>query len=421
MNPLYLIFACLLSIFYVWTLYNIPIIAVGVRHLRRADRRRRKTPEPDEEKLPTFTILVPAKNEEKVIGRLLRALANMDYPEQKKEIIIISDESTDKTVEICRKYVEKYPNQMRLFLKSTSTRKASALNYGLKYAKGEIVATFDADNVPERDALKRAAEYFEDSSTAAVQGRICSINADQNRLTKFVSCEETVRYEAYLQGKDRLNLFVDLAGTCQFVRRSILESVGGWDEDSLCEDMEMSFRLTEKDCNIRYASEIRSWQENPANLAHLIRQRTRWYRGSMEVGLKYGRLVKKLNRKRFDAELYIMGPYVVALCLVSYLMALYSLVVPIPSGVVFSVMAQVASLFTFVTLFIVGVALIHVTKPLRIGNLLWLPFIYAYWSVQTFMASVALVQILLKRPRRWTKTKRTGIVTDGALKSSCDL
>jgi len=421
MNPLYLIFACLLSIFYVWTLYNIPIIAVGVRHLRRADRSRRKTPEPDEEKLPTFTILVPAKNEEKVIGRLLRALANMDYPEQKKEIIIISDESTDKTVEICRKYVEKYPNQMRLFLKSTSTRKASALNYGLKYAKGEIVATFDADNVPERDALKRAAEYFEDSSTAAVQGRICSINADQNMLTKFISCEEAVRYEAYMRGKDGLKLFVDLAGTCQFIRRSVLEMIGGWDEESLCEDMEMSFRLTEKDCNIRYASEIRSWQENPANLAHLIRQRTRWYRGSMEVGLKYGRLVKKLNRKRFDAELYIMGPYVVALCLVSYLMALYSLVVPIPSGVVFSVMAQVASLFTFVTLFIVGVALIHVTKPLRIGNLLWLPFIYAYWSVQTFMASVALVQILLKRPRRWTKTKRTGIVTDGALKSSCDL
>jgi cellulose synthase/poly-beta-1,6-N-acetylglucosamine synthase-like glycosyltransferase len=421
MNPLYLIFACLLSIFYVWTLYNIPIIAVGVRHLRRADRSRRKTPEPDEEKLPTFTILVPAKNEEKVIGRLLRALANMDYPEQKKEIIIISDESTDKTVEICRKYVEKYPNQMRLFLKSTSTRKASALNYGLKYAKGEIVATFDADNVPERDALKRAAEYFEDSSTAAVQGRICSINADQNMLTKFISCEEAVRYEVYMRGKDGLKLFVDLAGTCQFVRRSVLERVGGWDEESLCEDMEMSFRLTEKDCNIRYASEIRSWQENPANLAHLIRQRTRWYRGSMEVGLKYGRLVKKLNRKRFDAELYIMGPYVVALCLVSYLMALYSLVVPIPSGVVFSVMAQVASLFTFVTLFIVGVALIHVTKPLRLGNLLWLPFIYAYWSIQTFMASVALVQILLKRPRSWTKTKRTGIVTNATLKSSCDV
>jgi len=84
-------------------------------------------------------------------------------------------------------------------------------------------------------------------------------------------------------------------------------------------------------------------------------------------------------------------------------------------------MAQVASLFTFVTLLIIGVALVQVTKPLRLGNLLWLPFIYAYWSIQTFMAAVALIQILLKRPRNWTKTKRTGIVTDGALKSSCDL
>jgi len=415
LNPLHLIFACLLSIFYIWTLYNIPIIAVGVRLLRRANKRGRKTPRPNEERLPTVTVLVPVKNEEKVVGRLLRALVDMDYPEQKKEIIVIDDESTDKTVEICRKYVEKYPGQMKLVLKPKSNRKASALNYGLKHAKGEIVATFDADNVPEPDALMRAAEYFEDPSTVAVQGRICSINADQNKLTKFISYEEAVRYEAYLRGKDRLNLFVDLAGTCQFIRRTVLERVGGWDEESLCEDMEMSFRLTEKGCNIRYASEIRSWQENPTNLTQLIRQRTRWYRGSMEVGLKYGRLLKKLSRKRFDAELTITGPYVVALCLASYLMALYSLVVPFPSDVVFTVMAQVASLFTFVTLLIVGVALVHVTKPRKMGNILWLPFIYAYWSVQTFMASLALIQIVLRRPRRWTKTERTGVVTNKKL------
>lgn len=412
-------FAFLLSVFYVWTLYNIPVMAVGVRHLRRANKRRR-TPKPDEERLPTVSILVPVKNEEKVVGRLLRVLVDMDYPEQKKEIIVIDDDSKDKTVEICRGYVERYPNLIRLVLKPTSNRKASALNYGLRYAKGEIVATFDADNVPEPDALIRAAEYFEDPSTAAVQGRICSINADQNRLTKFISYEEAVRYEVYMRGKDSLGLFVDLAGTCQFIRRSVLETVGGWDEESLCEDMEMSFRLTENDCNIRYASEIRSWQENPANVTQLIRQRTRWYRGSMEVGLRYGRLVKKLNRKRVDAELTIMGPYVVALCLASYLMALYSLVVPIPSDVVFTVMAQVASLFTFVTLLIAGLALIHVTKPLKVGNIMWLPFIYAYWSVQTFMASLALVQIVLRRPRRWTKTKRTGVVTNSTLKSSCD-
>mgnify|MGYP001381084878 CR=1 FL=1 len=412
-------FAFLLSVFYVWTLYNIPVMAVGVRHLRRANKRRR-TPKPDEERLPTVSILVPVKNEEKVVGRLLRVLVDMDYPEQKKEIIVIDDDSTDKTVEICRRYVERYPNLIRLVLKPTSNRKASALNYGLRYAKGEIVATFDADNVPEPDALMRAAEYFEDPSTAAVQGRICSINADQNRLTKFISYEEAVRYEVYMRGKDSLGLFVDLAGTCQFIRRSVLERVGGWDEESLCEDMEMSFRLTENDCNIRYASEIRSWQENPANVTQLIRQRTRWYRGSMEVGLRYGRLVKKLNRKRVDAELTIMGPYVVALCLASYLMALYSLVVPIPSDVVFTVMAQVASLFTFVTLLIAGLALIQVTKPLKVGNIMWLPFIYAYWSVQTFMASLALVQIVLRRPRRWTKTERTGVVTNSTLKSSCD-
>jgi cellulose synthase/poly-beta-1,6-N-acetylglucosamine synthase-like glycosyltransferase len=396
-------------------------MAVGLKCLRREHKSRRRTPKLDEERLPTVSILVPVKNEEKVVGRLLRVLVEMDYPEQSKEIIVIDDDSTDRTVEICKRYAERYPNLIRLVLKPTSNRKASALNYGLKYAKGEIVATFDADNVPEPDALMRAAEYFDDPSTAAVQGRVCSINADQNMLTKLISYEQAVRYEVYMRGKDRLKLFVDVAGTCQFIRRSVLETIGGWDEESLCEDMEMSFRLTEKDYNIKYASEIRSWQEDPANATQLIRQRTRWYRGSMEVGLKYGRLLRKLNRKRLDAELMIMGPYIVALCLVSYFMALYSLVAPIPSNVVFTVMAQVSSLFTFGTLLIVGVALIHITKPRKVSNLLWLPFIYAYWSVQTFVAFLALTQIFLKRPKKWRKTERTGVVTNSMLKSSSDL
>jgi cellulose synthase/poly-beta-1,6-N-acetylglucosamine synthase-like glycosyltransferase len=181
-----LIFAFLLSIFYVWTLYNIPIMAVGVRHLRRADGRRKK-PELDEEKLPSFSILVPAKNEEKVIGRLLSALVKLDYPEEKKEVIVVSDESTDKTVEICRKYVERYPNQMKLVLKSNSTRKASALNYGLKHATGEIVATFDADNAPEPDALKRAAEYFQDSCMYAMHGWYRSTVVPSSFTLVFVS------------------------------------------------------------------------------------------------------------------------------------------------------------------------------------------------------------------------------------------
>ncbi len=175
-------------------------MVAGLRHLRRLSQKKRTVPSKSEGKLPKVSILVPVKNEEKVVGRLLRTLLNLDYPPEKREIIIVDDGSTDKTVEICGEYA-RCSNQIRLLHRSTSDGKPSALNYGLRHAKGEIVATFDADNVPESDVLLKAVKFFEDPSTAAVQGTICSINADENRLTKFISYEEAVRYEAYMRGR----------------------------------------------------------------------------------------------------------------------------------------------------------------------------------------------------------------------------
>jgi cellulose synthase/poly-beta-1,6-N-acetylglucosamine synthase-like glycosyltransferase len=362
--------------------------------------------------LPTVSIIVPVKNEERVVGRLLSALLNLDYPPEKREIIIVDDGSVDGTVGICTKYVRQHPGQIRLLHKPVSSGKPAALNYALKHAKGEIVATFDADNVPGSDVLLEAVRYFEDPSVAGVQGTVCAINADENMLTKFISYEEAVRFEAYIRGKDVLRLFVNLAGTCQFIRRDALEEVGGWNEESLTEDMEVSVRLMEKGYNIRYAPEARSWQEHPAKLRQLIGQRIRWCRGNMEIALRYGKLVTRLDRRSVDAEFTLAGPYMLTFCLLGYLMALCTLLVPVKPDPLFTTLTQVTSFLTAIPLFFIGLALVYTTKPRRVSNLLWLPFIYAYWSLETFIASYALVQILLKRSRRWTQTVKTGAITN---------
>ena len=416
MNLIYAIFTCILSFLYIFTLYNVPILAAGVKHLLRSNRNKRKTPRLGEEKLPAISVVVPVKNEERVVGRLLKALLRLDYPQQKKEIIIVEDGSVDKTVEICKEYVKQHSNHIKLLHKSVSNGKAAALNYAIRHAKGEIIAMFDADNVPEPDILQKVVKYFEDQSVAAVQGITRSINADENMLTKFVSYEEAVQFEVLLRGKDVLNLFVHLTGSCQFIRRNVFEDVGGWDEESLSEDTEMSVRLMEKGYNIRYAPDVQSWQENPANLAQLIKQRTRWFRGCMEVALRYGKLITKFDRRSIDAEVTLAGPYMLALCLIGYFIAIYALLIPIQPDPIFTIMAQLISLLTAISLSITGIALIYVAKPRKMANLLCLPFIYVYWSVQAFMASYALIQIILKRPRKWTKTVRTGAATN-ALKS----
>jgi len=352
------------------------------------------------------------KDEERVVGRLLKTLLKLEYPSHKKEIIIVEDGSVDKTARICRKYTKQHPECIKFIHQSKSNGKPSALNCALEHARGEIVAIFDADNVPEPDILLRTAEYFENPSIAAVQGTPCSINADENMLTKFISYEEAVRFQAYFQGKDSLSLFVPLTGSCQFIRRDVLKEIGGWNEESLSEDMEMAAKLTQKGYNVKYAPDVRSWQEEPANLTQLIKQRTRWFRGTMEVALRYGKLITNPNRKNIDAEITLLGPYMIAPYFIGYLMALYTFFIPIQPDPIFTAMTRVTLLFTTATLLIVGTALIYATKPRKMRNLLWLPFIYAYWSLQTFIALYAMIQIFLKRPRKWKKTIKTGAVTN---------
>jgi len=390
----------------------VPVTLAGVRRLLQDSRKKRKVSSLSSEKLPTVSILVPVKNEEKVVGRLLKALLNLDYPSQKAEIILIDDGSTDKTIEICKGYVAKRPDRIRLLHRSISDGKPSALNYGLKYAHGEIVATFDADNVPESDTLLKAVEFFEDSSVDAVQGTICSINADENMLTKFLSYEAAVRFKAYMQGKDVLKLFVHLAGTCQFIRRNVLMKIGGWSKESLSEDMEISARLTKNNCTIRYAPDIRSWEENPSTLSQLLNQRLRWYRGCLDAALKYGKLVKTPTLRAIDAEITLVAPTMLTVSFLGFLMGLCISFFPVTYDPVLMFLAQTTMILTFITLLTAGLALIYVTKPRRIANLLWLPFIYVYWTLQTFVASYALMQIVFRRPRKWKKTKRTGVVTN---------
>jgi cellulose synthase/poly-beta-1,6-N-acetylglucosamine synthase-like glycosyltransferase len=413
-NPLYLIFTFILSIIYIWTLYNVPVTLAGVRRLLKDSRKERKVASPGSPELPTVSVLVPVKNEEKVVGRLLKALLKLDYPSQKMEIIIVDDGSTDKTVEMCKEYVEKYSDRIKLLQRSRSDGKPSALNYGLIHARGRIVATFDADNVPEPDTLLKAVEFFEDPSVDAVQGTICSINADENMLTKFLSYEAAVRFKAYMQGKDVLKLFVHLAGTCQFIRRGVLTRIGGWSKQSLSEDMEISARLTKNNYSIKYAPDIRSWEENPSTLGQLMNQRLRWYRGCLDAALKYGTLARRPTWRSIDAEITLVAPCMLTVSFLGFLMGLCMSFLPVTHDPLLMVLAPATMLLTLVTLLSAGLALIYVTKPRRVANLLWLPFIYAYWTLQTFVASYALLQIVFRRPRKWNKTVRTGVVTNHA-------
>ncbi len=301
---------------------------------------------------------------------------------------------------------------MKVIRRTVSDGKPSALMAALKHVKGEIVGVFDADNVPESDVLLRAANHFKDSSVVAVQGRALAINAEENMLTKFVAQEETVRYEGFMGGKQILGLFVPLNGSCYFVKKTVLEAVEGWDTNALSEDMELAARLVNNGHTIKYASDVRSWQEYPSSLTGFFKQRVQWFRGTMEVGFKYGKLLKNLNKMSFDAEVTLVGPFVFIFCLIGYLISLLSLVFPLQPNVLSLFLANLTSILTVVLLSAAGVVMIYGKKPRNIRNILWVPFVFFYWFIQNFIASYALLQILLRRPRCWLRTEKKGVIAN---------
>lgn len=400
----------MLLVLYVWAFYNMPILLVGMRN--RANRRSEKPAlSRSEEELPSVSFIVPVKDGCAVIGRLLQALLRLDYPSDKVDIVLVAGCSLDNTVEICREYADRYPSRIKLIRQSVSEGKPSALNQGLEHVKGEIVAVFDSDSVPGVDLLRKAVGYFADHSVAAVQGRNLAINADQNLLTKIISYEEAIAFQIHLQGRESLHRFVPLTGSCCLIRKSVIESVNGWDGESLSEDLEMSVRLFHSGNRIRYAPDVQSYQENPSNVAQLTSQRLRWFRGGMEVGLKYGKLISKPDAKNADIELTLIGPFVFPICFFGLAIAAYTSMFSVQTGLLSQLISLLAAFLTAMVFLIMSIALVHLGSKRRMANLAWLPFMYAYWIFESFIATYALVQIVLRRPRKWAGIRKTGVVT----------
>ena len=169
---------------------------------------------------------MPTKDEELVIGRCLNGILDLDYPKDKMEIIIVDGNSSDSTRKICSEFMEKHSGIIKLINEKQSRGKPAALNLALSYVTGEIVGVFDADSVPEKDVLKKVASYFNDKQVTAVQGRTTSLNEKKNILTRVISSEEKAWFQALLSGREHLQLFVPLNGSCQFIRRGVLEEIG---------------------------------------------------------------------------------------------------------------------------------------------------------------------------------------------------
>ncbi|MQL55039.1 glycosyltransferase [Acidianus ambivalens] len=373
-----------------WSVYNSFLAIVGIRW------------NPKEYKNPSgvsFSLIIPAKNEEKVLGRLLDRLENQEYDRSKYEIIVVEDGSTDKTLEVCNSYKLMYDNISCIHLESARVinGKSRALNYALRIAKGEIIGIFDADTVPRLDTLAYASAKFEDPKVAGVQGRLVPINVRESAIARFASLEELF-YEYSISGRARLGFFVPLEGTCSFIRKSVLESLGGWNENSLTEDLDLSLKIISSGYKIIYSPSIVAWREVPVSLRMLIKQRLRWYRGHFEVSLKVEKV--KFDWRVIDAILIVATPVFMVLNLVNY-----SLVLLYPS----EIYIVVVSLVSFASLLSLLLGIMISRKHMIEEFYPILSFIYM--NLVVILNLIAISLELLRMPKKWIKTERTGNIT----------
>lgn len=381
-----------------YIIYHIPIVIAGAifnsNHIHA-----------ECSEYPMVSIIVPARNEERVIGRCLEALLNQDYPKSRYEVIVIDGNSRDGTSEICIQYVDRHPDLVKLIREEVPRGKPDALNRALRLASGEIITVFDADSVPPRDALSRVVAFLSTHPEySAVQCRVSSINADRNILTRIIYVEEMGWFRLILRGRERLNLFIPLTGNGMFIRRDALEGVGGWKPGELTEDIELAIRLYKNGYKVKYMDEVTILQEAPSKLSAFIRQRFRWFRGYLEALRQYGKLVWDLRLKSLDAEVLLMGPILMAFSSITYL-SLIAISFMQPDYLNVSWFLSLMNIFLALILLSVLLSL----RPRNIYDALTILAIIPYWMFQSIIAMKAVIDFILRRPATWLRTEKEGV------------
>ncbi len=257
-------------------------------------KRRKRVPGLPENKtnipfLPAVTIQLPVFNERYVIERLIENIVRIDYPTDKLQIQIL-DDSTDETSEIARKIVLEYQAKgipLEYVHRTNRTGyKAGALRDGLQTATGELVAIFDADFLPRPDFLKLTIPYFLEEKTGVVQTRWEHINDNYSLLTKLQAFLLNTHFTIEQSGRQSGNYFLQFNGTAGIWRLKTIEDAGGWEADTLTEDLDLSYRAQLKGWKIVYCQEITSPSELPVEMHGLKSQQFRWMKGGAENARK---------------------------------------------------------------------------------------------------------------------------------------
>lgn len=252
-------------------------------------KHRKDTPKPkatfSDEDLPVVTMQLPVFNELHVVERLIQKVAEIDYPKDKFQIQVL-DDSTDETTEICKAQVADLVSRgfdaEYIHRTDRTGFKAGALENGTKTAKGELLFILDADFMPHADVLRKTVHYFTDEKVGMIQTRWGHLNRDFNVLTRIQGMFLDGHLELEQTARNRSGRFFTFNGTGGMWRKSCIEDAGGWEHDTLTEDMDLSYRAQLKGWNFVFLKDVETPAELPVDMDGFKSQQHRWTKGSIQ-------------------------------------------------------------------------------------------------------------------------------------------
>jgi cellulose synthase/poly-beta-1,6-N-acetylglucosamine synthase-like glycosyltransferase len=410
--PIELLF--MLSVFLIWFMlvYQFILTFAGYLYSRESAREKHGLDHSHLD-LPGISILIPAHDEEIVIEKTVETILASEYPRDKIELIVFNDGSTDRTAEILDRLAQKHSSLKVVHIPKGEggKGKAAVLNRGWKMARHKLIAVYDADNQPEPTALRYlAAQFVKNPNLGGALGKFRTINRNRNWLTRFINIEGLSFQWIVQAGRWKLLGIATLPGTNFIVRKDVLEELGGWDEEALTEDAELSLRILEAGYRIKFVPYSVTWEQEPEDVSTWMRQRTRWARGNFYLVRKFMSSIRQAKNKALAVEMfYFLCLYYVfvAAILISallFVLGLFGMIfIPIPGP--YLEMWLLAYL-----LFVMEIVLMlsRETGEDSISNILYtIAMYFTYCQLWPLVVAKAFyAEFVQKGERKWAKTRR---------------
>ena len=277
-------------------LYSFTQLTLLIAYLRAKKEKFLTQPLALEGELPKVTVQLPMYNELFVAERVIDQVMKFDYPKDKLQVQVL-DDSTDETLDLVEKKVAHYQNlgfNIQLIHRTNRQGyKAGALAEAMPQVEGEFIAIFDADFLPRPNFLRESLGHFVDANVGVVQSKWEHINKEYSLLTALQAFGLDAHFSVEQKGRNRAGHFINFNGTAGVWRKSTIEDAGGWQSDTITEDLDLSYRAQLKGWKFVYLEQLGSPSELPANMPALKTQQYRWTKGAAECARKnLGKVVK---------------------------------------------------------------------------------------------------------------------------------